>query len=238
MEASWNIWHGCQKKSSGCLNCYVYRGDSKRGLNASKIYLTSNLNIPIRKKRDGTYKYPSGTLFWTCFTSDFLLEEADEWRIEAWKIIKERKDCHFFFITKRIDLLMQVIPLDWGSGYDNVTIGCTCENQEMLDYRLPIFKNLLIKHRIIILEPLLGEIDLSKYLDNSFEQVVAGGESGLEARICNFDWIIKIQQLCIEKNVKFWFKQTGTKFMKNNKLYNIPRKYQHHQARKANINYL
>ena len=38
-------------------------------------------------------------------------------------------------------------------------------------------------------------------------------------------------------NLPFWFKQTGAKFVKNNKLYNIPRKLQHIQATKANLDF-
>lgn len=34
---------------------------------------------------------------------------------------------------------MVSLPDDWGDGYDNVNIGCTIENQEMADYRLPLF---------------------------------------------------------------------------------------------------
>ena len=26
--AIWNPWHGCHKKSAGCLNCYMFRRDS------------------------------------------------------------------------------------------------------------------------------------------------------------------------------------------------------------------
>lgn len=41
------------------------------------------------------------------------------------------------------------------AGYENVIIGCTVENQEMADYRLPIFLALPIRHRAIIAAPLL-----------------------------------------------------------------------------------
>ncbi len=29
MSITWNPWHGCQKISTGCQNCYVYRMDEK-----------------------------------------------------------------------------------------------------------------------------------------------------------------------------------------------------------------
>ena len=97
-----------------------------------------------------------------CFTSDFLIDEADKWRDEAWDMIRERFDLNFLFITKRINRLADVVPDDWGDGYDNVAIGCTCENQEMADKRLPVFLSFPIAERYIICEPLLGPIDLKR----------------------------------------------------------------------------
>ena len=100
---------------------------------------TSAFNLPVRRSRDGRFKVPAGEMVYTCFTSDFLVEEADAWRAEAWEMIRTRSDLRFFFITKRIDRLMQVLPPDWGDGYENVVIGCTVENQAMADYRLLLF---------------------------------------------------------------------------------------------------
>lgn len=237
MHKMWNLWHGCHKKSAGCKYCYVYRSDAKHGRDSSIVYKTKDFLLPIAKKRDGTYKYPSGTFFWTCFTSDFLLEDCDEFRIDAWNIIRERSDCTFFFITKRIDRFMDAIPNDWFDGYDNVHIGCTVENQEMVDYRLPIFKQVPIKHKVIINEPLLENLDIEKYLDNTIEEVVVGGESGLEARNCNYDWVLNIRDQCVRNDIPFWFKQTGAHFIKDNKFYFVKRKFQHSQARKAGIDY-
>ncbi len=27
MGMMWNLWHGCHRKSEGCMHCYVYRRD-------------------------------------------------------------------------------------------------------------------------------------------------------------------------------------------------------------------
>lgn len=234
----WNLWHGCHKLSAGCKHCYVYRGDSKRGIDSSVVTKTKNFDLPVQKKRNGEYKIPPGSLVYTCFTSDFFLEDADDWRAEAWEMIKLRSDLRFIMITKRIDRLQKSLPHDWGDGYDHVTICCTIENQDRADYRLPIYKVAPIKHKIIICEPLLEQIDLRPYDIGSWaEQVVAGGESGYSARPCDFDWIMQLRNVCVEQNVSFWFKQTGAKFMKDGKLYDINRRMQHAQARKAGINY-
>lgn len=238
MEVTWNLWHGCTKYSEGCKHCYVYRGDAKYNRNSSDVKKTKNFNLPIAKNRKGDYKYPPKTFFWLCFTSDFLLEDADSWREDAWDIIRLRSDCHFLFITKRITRFMQCIPSDWGDGWDNVTIVCTCENQKRANERLPVFLSLPIKHKCIASEPLLEEINLSPYLNESIEQVIVGGESGYYARPCKYDWILKIRKDCIDKNVNFHFKQTGTHFIKDSKMFTVERKLQHSQARKANINYI
>ena len=147
-------------------------------------------------------------------------------------------DLHFVIITKRIHRFAVGLPEDWGSGYENVTICCTCENQNRADYRLPLFLNLPIKHRTVIHEPMLEQIDIRKYLTTGkIEGVTCGGESGPEARVCDFAWILDSMEQCVEYDVPFWFKQTGARFKKGNKVYLIDRKDQMSQAQKAGVNY-
>lgn len=173
----------------------------------------------------------------TCFTSDFLLEEADEWREEAWAMIRERGDLMFYFFTKRIDRFAACMPENWGEGYDNVIIGCTVENQAMVDFRLPIFMSLPLKHRAIVVAPILERVDLTPWLDSRVEEVSVSGESGVDARVCDYDWILDLRRQCLEKDVPFRFHQTGAKLLKDGKLYRIRRPFQITQAFKANINY-
>lgn len=234
----WNPWHGCHKLSAGCQHCYVYRGDAKRDIDSSIVAKTKNFDIPVQKKRNGEYKIPPGSTVYSCFTSDFFLEDADEWRGEAWEMMRVRSDLNFLMITKRINRFHESLPADWGNGYDNVTICCTIENQDRADYRLPIYRSAPIKHKILICEPLLERIDLHPYdIGSWIEQVVVGGESGYDARPCNFDWVMELHDLCVENNVSFWFKQTGAKLVKDGQLYHIKRQLQHSQARKAGINW-
>jgi protein gp37 len=200
------------------------------------VQKTSAFYLPISHARDGSYKIPSGSFIGTCFTSDFLLEDADAWRGEAWRMIRERSDCYFLFITKRITRFADCIPEDWGEGYRNLTICCTVENQAKVDERLPIFREAKIAHKIIVCEPLLERLDLSPYLGDWVDSVSVGGESGEQARTCDYDWVLEIRAQCIAANVPFHFRQTGANFVKDGKRYRIPRKLQHAQARKANIN--
>ena len=232
---SWNPWRGCKRCSEGCLHCYIHKGDAKRGIDTSHIVKTKDFDRPLQKLKNGSYKMKSG-LVYTGFSTDFLIEDADEWRDDCWRMIKERQDCTFLFLTKRIDRFMKSISDDWGHGYDNVVVCCTIENQKNADYRLEIFKNLPIKHKCITAQPLLEMIDIEKYLDD-IELVVVGGESDYKARPLDYSWVLNIREQCVRKNVSFEFRQCGTHFIKDGKLYNLKTKDLCSQARKAGINY-
>ena len=102
-------------------------------------------------------------------------------------------------------------------------ICCTAENQDRADYRLPLYKEAPIRYKSIICEPLLERMDLSPYLGDWVLEVIAGGESGNEARVCDYDWILDLREQCITKGVSFHFKQTGARFKKDGKYYRIKR---------------
>ena len=179
--AMWNPWRGCHRRSEGCKYCYIHKGDLRRGVDTNAVVKTDDFYAPIEKSKMGAYKIKPGQVVYLCFSTDFLIEDADEWRDECWKMIRDRPDLHFIFLTKRIERFVDCIPPDWNEGYDNVTVGCTVENQDRADERLSIFKKLPIKHKNIVCQPMLENIDLKPYLEN-VELVVVGGESDKNAR--------------------------------------------------------
>ena len=230
MEVTYNCWHGCHKKSEGCLHCYVYRRDLSIGIDSNLVYKTKSFDLPIRKDRKGNYKYPCGTLFDLCFSSDFFIEEADEWRIDVLKMIKERSDCSFFCITKRPERIRECIP-DL-KDYPNLHIYCTMENQKRFDERAPIYLNLGLAIKGVVIEPMLEEVDISRYIDK-IDAVTVGGESGEGARMLDFEWVKAVRKQCLEHGIVFQFHQTGARIKVGGKIYDIPRNKQHSQARKA-----
>lgn len=238
MSVMWNLWHGCRKISEGCRNCYVYRQDANWQKDSSQVTKTAQFNLPVRRDRHGRFKIPSGTTVYTCMTSDFFVAEADVWRAEAWQMMRLRHDLRFIIITKRIDRAAVCLPDDWGEGYENVYICSTCENQERADYRLPILLSIPAKHKSIICEPLLEPIDITAYLGSEIESVYVGGESGSDARVCDFEWVCSLRRQCDAAGVGFHFHQTGARLLKDGKLYRIRREHQHSQARKADLDTL
>ncbi|MFR7473100.1 MAG: DUF5131 family protein [Ruminococcus sp.] len=50
----WNPWHGCQKISPGCANCYVYRRDAQYGGDSTKVFRTKDFSLPMKRGRGGT----------------------------------------------------------------------------------------------------------------------------------------------------------------------------------------
>lgn len=225
--AMWSPWRGCHKHSEGCKFCYIHKGDAKRGVDTSDIVKLPNFDAPIAKNKKGEYKIKSGQTVYMCFQTDFLIEEADKWRDECWDMMRERSDLHFIFLTKRIERLKCDVP-------DNVTVGVSVENQEMVDFRLSMLSKLPIKHKNIICQPLIERVNIEKYLDG-VELVIVGGEYG--ERLLDFEWVLDVREQCQRQGVKFEFRQCATRFIKEGKEYTLPYNQLTKQARAANINW-
>ena len=241
MHSNWNPWHGCKKCSEGCLNCYVYYLDSMYGRKGDEVYKTKgSFYYPISKDKTGKYKIQSGEMISVCMTSDFFLEEADEFRKEAWEMIKTRSDVKFLLLTKRPQRILSCLPNDWGDGYENVFLNVTVENQNRADERIPILLDLPFKHKGLHIAPLLGPIKLGKYLDSGvIEQVACGGENYSGRRECDYSWVVDIQKECKKRNITFCYMETGTTFIKDGKKYIIKSKQEQNlQAVKSNLTFV
>jgi protein gp37 len=112
----------------------------------------------------------------------------------------------------------------------NVWLGVSVEDQEQADARIPRLLETPAAVRWLSCEPLLGPMDLSKWLGpvdwpSCWEQhsltlnrvqrmhqpqwIVVGGESGPGARPMHPDWARTLRDQCVEAGVPYFFKQAG-----------------------------
>lgn len=239
-DLTWNPWHGCHRCSEGCQNCYAFLLDKRYGRDTDQVVKTkTNFDLPIKKDRSGNYKMPSGAFVRVCMMSDFFIEEADQWRAEAWDIIRQRPDLTFSLLTKRAERIKDCLPYDWGDGWDNVQFAVSAENQRRVEERIPPLLEVPSKHNWISIKPFIGEVDLEKYLaTGKIETVLAGGENYRGSRPLHYDWVKKLHDQCEKYDVKLIFGQTGNVFVKDGKEYKIyDRTEQMVQALKSGLNY-
>ena len=240
MHSNWNPWHGCKKCSEGCEHCYVYYLDAMRGKSGADVYKTkTGFRYPLSKDRSGRYKIQSGEMISVCMTSDFFLEEADEWRDEAWGMMRTRSDVVFLLLTKRPERICDCLPANWGDGWDNVFLNVTCENQRRADERIPQLLDLPFKHKGLHCAPLLGPVSIARYLDTGqIEQVACGGEDYGGRRPCDFDWVRTLREECVARDITFCFMETGATFVRDGRTYAIRgRQLQNEQAFRSGMSH-
>lgn len=98
----------------------------------------------------------------------------------------------------------------------NVWLGVSAENQKTANLRVPKLLDTPAAVRFISAEPLLGPISLLTWLNGGFGHVapdlhwvIAGGESGAQARPVDADWIRGLRDECDAAGLAFLFKQWG-----------------------------
>ena len=94
----------------------------------------------------------------------------------------------------------------------NVWLGTSISDQATADEWLPrIFRSRDLSPVLFAsIEPLIGPIDLSKYL-GGLNWVIVGGESGAGARPCDIRWMADIVGQCQKSSVPVFVKQLGSK---------------------------
>jgi protein gp37 len=175
----------------------------------------------VLKSKDNTFRKP---LSWkepaqvfTCSWSDFFIAEADEWRPDAWEIIKNTPHLQYQILTKRPERIAQCLPNDWGDGYPNVWLGVSSENEELTYKRISLLLTIPTKVRFISAEPLLeGVLSVrNNAVIRQLDWVIIGGESGNDFGIHRYrpmelDWAQELVDFCEVSDVACFNKQLGT----------------------------
>ncbi len=164
-------------------------------------------------------------------------------RQQLFNLIDTTPNLDWLLLTKRpenIKRMVELIRLDGGTTgriaeldidtpahryfRRNVWLGCSVENQEFADKRLPELMKCRDLSPVLFLscEPLLGPVEFSDVTNRTdcisqlgkkslsgIDWVIAGGESGPEARPSNPDWFRSMRDQSEIHNVPFHFKQWG-----------------------------
>jgi protein gp37 len=200
-DATWNPWYGCTHVSPGCDNMYAEQRRYGNNPEIVKRARPATFNAPL--------KWKAGRVF-TCSWSDFFISDADEWRDEAWDIIRRTPHLTYQVLTKRPVLIKSRLPKDWGDGWPNVWLGVSVENSEQLK-RLDGLKDIPNVMPWVSAEPLLEDIS-RELITGRYDWVrwwVWGGESGPDARTYDIDWP-RNGMLALPKATHF-HKQAGSK---------------------------
>jgi protein gp37 len=156
-DATWNIARGCTKVDEDCKFCYMYR-ESLNGTRYEPKQVTRTktvFNLPDRIKE------PS-KIFASSLT-DWAHKDIDTFRDEFWAIIKRNQRHTFQCLTKRTERLPEILPPDWGRGWNNVWLGTSVGSNASRN-RIAELLKVHAKLRFLSLEPLHGSVELSDFL--------------------------------------------------------------------------
>lgn len=223
---TWNPWQGCthvSDVSDGCKFCYADRflhGWLKKDFGTLVRATDKTFNKPYSISKKIKPDSPlADRLVFPCSLSDFFHEQADVWRPDAWKVIRENPDLIFQILTKRGHRIEPNLPPDWGQyGYKNVWLGITCENQDAYNKRERYLHRLNKENRnyrlFVSFEPLLSAIKIKTPIA-PFDWAIIAGESGNETgdykyRPCSLPIIESLTEQLQAKKVPVFIKQLGT----------------------------
>lgn len=210
---TFNPWIGCTKVSPACDNCYAaewdkrYEGGIHWGPKAPRRRTSAaNWNKPLKWDKEAAAKGIRYRVFCASLADVFDNQVDPNWRDDLWRLIRATSNLDWLLLTKRAPNIKKMLPADWGSGYPNVWLGTTVENQDEWNKRGRHITEVEAVVRFLSCEPLLGRIDYGPSIER-IDWIITGGESGAEYRHADAEWFRAIRDQCIAANKAFLFKQ-------------------------------
>lgn len=227
---------GCSHCSPGCDHCYAERFAARLARNPKTAAKYAGI---VDKHGKWTGKISEEG--WGCFDTlpytpkrvflgsmtDVFHENVPESTIsDIFYNIEYMWEQHtFLLLTKRpqnAKKFIEMYPLP-----KNVWLGVTVCNQQEADEKIPILLQTPAAKRFVSLEPLLGQVDLTRYLEMEERRyqgddvsgfidytpllhwVICGGETGPGARPMHPIWVRSLLNQCQKTGTPFFFKGWG-----------------------------
>ncbi len=254
-------WH-CTKPSAGCKHCYaeamnLWRGTGLPFVPASREKIDIFLDLTVLNK---PLHWKTPKKIFLCDMTDLFHEEVPHDCIESVFVMMLAAQRHTFqILTKRPARMLSFMRHDarweqmgeqaarlYPDAMDNVIgkyreglsiarhiwLGVSIEDQKTADERIPLLLQTPAAVRFVSAEPLLGQVDLSRYLrpmtwqemiDHQNETghkdcesvalnwVIPGLESGTKARSGNLQWVRDLVRQCNDAGTACFVKQIGQK---------------------------
>lgn len=218
-QSTLNWWWGCCKVSEGCKFCYAEKDNDRYqlaewGPGTIRTWIGSAISNSKKFNTLGKKAGEKRKVF-TLSMGDFFENhpQLPEFREKAWKQMRQMKNINWLVLTKRPELIMQMLPPDFFSGeYNHVHLGCSCEHEKYVG-RLDELRNIPEWGgiRFVSYEPALGPIHHAVDLTN-IDWLIYGGESSrswLGFRKDDDDWARDIQKVCKQSGTVFFYKQNS-----------------------------
>jgi protein gp37 len=225
-DSTFNSWIGCTKISEGCTNCYASDLNDRRGWTewgphgVRRLTADSTWNKPLKWQREApAFQARTGhrqRVFCASLADVFDNRAPPGARERLWALIRDTPDLDWQLLTKRPENISKMLPPDWGTGYRNVWLGTTTEDQTAYDRRWSVLSRIPAARRFISYEPAIGPVRLifgaKTAIDHPYpDWVIFGGESGPKARVVgDVRWATEMLLDCRNACVPFFLKQWGT----------------------------
>jgi protein gp37 len=209
---TFNPWWGCTKVSDGCRNCYAEALSNRYG------HSVWGAGKPRRLMSDAHWQAPLGwdadakrtgrrARVFCASMADVFEEQAPPGQLaRLWDLIRLTPNLDWQLLTKRPHRIAESLPPDWCSGYSNVWLGTSVEDQRVIN-RVRELSAVPAVVRFLSVEPLLGPI--RRLPLKGIDWIIVGGESGPNARPIEAEWVLDIRRQCRTAGVPFFFKQWG-----------------------------
>jgi protein gp37 len=246
LTGDWNPVVGCQRYSAGCLSCWWIDGimpwqqrlgNLPASLRENESLTMENVTVvkPDGKKRKGgpqmvnrltldSLKGKSGIvgvvqhgdLFWDKTSDEVIhrvLDIVDQASQTRARVLDGTK---YVLWSKRAERMARIMNERYPGGVPRaIACGVSIENQRLADERLPHLTSIK-GWKFVMIEPMLGPVNLAPWIDK-VDWVVAGSETGHEARELDLDWLREVRDISTKHRVPFFLKQVGTSHKNSNR---------------------
>jgi len=232
-DTTWSPVTGCTKVSDGCKNCYAEREvEARWSKNPKSVFFgrkftdvqihLEQLDKPLQwKKPQRIFVCPRADLFHESVPDDVIAHVFATMELcpqHTFQVLTKRPERMLEWVTWADEFLRDSgYPQGFAGRYPHVWLGVSVEDQSTADQRIPLLLKTPAAVRWVSVEPLLGMVDLRASCWKSWtpnrsahiDWVVAGGESGPNARPIHPDWVRNLRDQCAAAGVPLLFKQWG-----------------------------